>query len=230
MTDQPDPERTAALRTLLVETATRAPAQRRDDSVVGKRAALAVAALSVGAVVLVVALQSAPGGTQDAVPTPTEPAGDSVTGPSTGMGSRVKLYTSLQELIADSGAVVSGVVTAEQMGEDGATVFTLDVERSFTPEVLGSTSPEPAVPVAEGTVVHVRTFGGMTSSVPSATLQVGDRYLLFLTPTGLNGAAADEFFITGMVAGIYFSADDHYARMVDDGDDLPAELRDSDLE
>ncbi|MFH8253137.1 hypothetical protein ACH3VR_22410 [Microbacterium sp. B2969] len=230
MTSEPDPDRAAALRSLLVETATTGPGPRRDASVVGKRAALAAAAVSVGAVVLVVALQSAPGRTPDAVPTPTDPGGDSVAGPSTGMGSRVKLYASLQELISDSGAVVTGTVVTEQVGEDGTTVFTLDVERSFTPEALGSTSPEPVVPVHEGSAVRVRTFGGTTTSLPSAALTVGGHYLLFLTPTGLGSAGEDEFFITGVVAGVYESSGDHFLRVANDGDDLPAELRESDIE
>lgn len=226
MTQQPDPTRSAALRDLLVDVASGAPTPRREGALV-KRAALGAAALSVGAVALVIALQATPNQTEEAVP--ADPPGDSVTGPSTGIGSRVKMYTSLEELIADSGAVVVGVVADQQPGDDGTTISTIDVEQSFAPAGLGSTSPSPPVPVAEGTAVRVRTFSATTSSLPSTALEAGSRYLLFLTPTGLPSAADDEFFITGVVAGIYEAQGDRFVRASDDGDQLPPELHGSDL-
>lgn len=227
MTQQPDPARSAALRDLLVDVASGAPTPRRQGGVFVKRAALAAAALSVGAVVLIVALQTAPSKTEEAVP--TDPPGDSVTGPATGMASRAKLYTSLDELISDSGAVVIGVVAEQQTDDDGTIVVTVDVEQSHTPGTLGSTSPEAPVPVATGSTVRVRTFGGLTSSLPSAPLENGGTYLLFLTPTGLPSAGDDEFFVTGVVAGIYKAQGDRFVRVFDDGDQLPAELHEDDL-
>lgn len=227
MTQQPDPGRSAALRELLVDVASGAPAPWR-EGVVLKRTALVAAAVSVGAVVLVVAFQATPNEIEEAVP--AEPPGHSVTGPSAGVGARVKMYASLEELISDSGAVVVGVIADQQPGDDGTTIVTLEVERSFTPAALGSTSPEPPVPVTGGSVIRVRTFGGAVTSLPSAPLETGGRYLLFLTPTGLPSAGDDEFFVTGVVAGIYKAQGDGFARDADDGDDLPAELRESDLE
>ena len=225
MTQQLKDERSAALRELLVDLPTRAPAFRGEVRM--KRLALSIAAVGLGASVVVLAINAAPGGAPEAVP--TESSGDPAAGPSTGMGSRVRMYSSLDELISDSGAIVTGVVVDRQPGPDGTIMFTIDVERSFTPAALGAASPTPIPAVPDGSAVRVRTFGGVVSSLPSAPLEPGGRYLLFLTPTGLPAADDDDFFITGVVAGIYEAEGDRYVRAADGGDTLPQELGEEDL-
>ena len=219
-------ERSAALRELLVDLPNETTASR-PGALVMKRVALSAAAVGLGASVLILAMEGGPGVVPGAVP--TESVGDPLAGPSTGMGSRVVMYSSLDELIADSGAVLVGTVVDQGPGPDGTTVSTVEVERAFNPAELGSTSPEPPVSVRSGTTVQVRTFGDAASSLPSAPLQPGERYLLFLTPTGLPSAEDDEFFVTGVVAGIYEAQGDRYVRSADDGDTLPETLREDDL-
>lgn len=225
MTSQPESTRSAALRELLVDVAD--DDARRHRSAVIVRTAIGLAAVGVGVVVLIVALNTAPNATQEAVP--AQPTSGSVADPSSGAGSRAKMYTSLDELIADSSVIVVGVVSDQQSSTDGTTVFTVAVEQTFTPATLGATSPEPAVVVDVGGDIRVRTFGAGTS-VTSAPLEQGGRYLLFLTATGLPTAGADEFFVTGVVAGIYRAQGDGFARVSADGDVLPAELSADELE
>ena len=227
MTQQFDDERSAALRELLVDLPNRTPASR-PGAVRVKRLALSTAALGLGASVVVLAINAGPGGAPEAVP--TESSGDPAAGPSTtGMGSRVKMYSSLDELVSDSGAIVTGAVVDQQPGPDGTTVFTIGVDQVFTPAALGATSPTPIAAVPDGSTVRVRTFGRVASSLPSVPLEPGGRYLLFLSPTGLPSAEEDEFFITGVIAGVYEAEGDRYVRAADDGDTLPQELREEDL-
>ncbi len=227
MTQQLNDERAAALRRLIVELPEQTLAAQRTRLGTGRRLVLGTAALGLGASIVVLALEAGPGGVPEAVP--PQSSGEPVGGSSSGMGSRVKMYSSLDELAADSGAIVVGVVVDQQPGPDGTTVSTVEVERSFRPAALGRTSPEPTVEVPDGSTVRVRAFGGVTSSLPSASLEPGGRYLLFLSPTGLASADDDEFFITGVVAGIYEAQGDRYVRAADDGDTLPGELGESDL-
>jgi hypothetical protein len=219
-------KRSTALRELLVDLPNQTPASP-PRTVVMKRVVLSAAALGLGASVLILAMEGGTGGVPEAVP--RESSGDPIAGPSTSIGSRVRMYSSLDELIADSGAVLVGTVADQRPGPDGTTVSTVNVERVFNPAALGSTSPVAPVTVPEGATVRVRTFGGVASSLPSAPLEQGGRYLLFLSPTGLPSADEDEFFITGVVAGIYESEGDRYVRAANDGDTLPGELRETDL-
>ncbi len=218
-------DRTTALRELLVEL----PSRTRPGLRPAGRLPMIVATAAIGAVaigtVLTTAQLSAPKSADVNPPVTSDP----IAGPSTGSGSRVRMYASLDELIADSGAIILGSVTEQHPGPDGTTVSTIAVERSFTPPDLGKTSLEPPVDVVAGNSISVRTFGGMTSSLPAASLTPGARYLLFLSPTGLPSAGDDEFFVTGVVAGIYEAKADRYLRASNDGDLLPEEIGGEDL-
>lgn len=227
MTQQLHDDRAQALRALLVEL----PAETRTAKAWGsdavKRSLLITAAVGVAASATVLAVQFAPSSQPDALPPAT--SGDPGTVSGGGSASRVKMYASLDELIADSGAVVVGTVRAQDQGPDGTTVSSIVVERSFSPAGLGSTSLEPPVTVADGATVRVRTFQSAVTSLPSAPLTQGSSYLLFLSPTGLPDAGDDEFFVTGVVAGIYSADGDRYLRASQDGDRLPPELTPEDL-
>lgn len=212
--EQRDDSRSLALRRALIDAVEEAKEVRPAST--RRRLALGV---GVGVAVAL-------GGTALAVTLPVFAPEPLVGGSS--IGSRVQLYESVGELVADSGAVVVGSVTSQAPDDDGTTVSEIAVARSFTPPGLGTGLGGPAVDVPAGAVLRVRTDGGVTS-LPAVTLEVGSAYLLFLTPTGLPGAAGSEFFITGAGAGIYISDGDRFVRMVDDGDQLPEELTEASL-
>jgi len=147
--------------------------------------------------------------------------------------SRVALYDSLDAMVADSSAIIVGTVTSQSPATDdgeeegGVTGSTVDVEESFSPSGLASTltGVEPSAPAAGESLV-VRQFGAPgTITTAGPLLEVGTRYLLFLNPTMLPGDAAADFFVVGSAAGIYVADGDHFVRLVDDGDDLPATLK-----
>ncbi|SFI79151.1 MULTISPECIES: hypothetical protein [Microbacterium] len=227
MKDQQRDERSAALRELLVNLPSSTTASRPMRAVSMTRFAVGTATLGVGVSIVALALSmgagDVPGG---ALPEPSSPPRAE---PSTGIGSRVRMYSSVEELISDSGAVVSGMLVDQKPGPDGTTEWTVEVKRTFTPATLGATAPTSTVTVAEGSTLRVRTFDSMTASVPGAPLDLGSRYLLFLSPTGLPSAGDDEFFITGVSAGVYEVVGDRYVRATDGGDTLPEELHNDDL-
>lgn len=228
MTQQRSDDRTSALRAMLVELPTGQRLATRSGTDTMRRVLLTTAAIGLVASAAVLVIQPSPSADPGSQP-PVSPGGE-VPGPSTGSASRVTLYGSLDELVADSGAVVAGTVVEQGPGPDGTTVSTIDVARVFAPSTLGSTSPEPVVQVPESGTVRVRTFGGAVSSVPTTSLVPGATYLLFLTPTGLPNAEDDEFFITGVVAGLYEAQGDRYVQVAHDGDVLPEDLTAEDLD
>ncbi|MDY0828310.1 hypothetical protein SK224_04130 [Microbacterium sp. BG28] len=134
-------------------------------------------------------------------------------------GSRATLYDSIEALAADSSLVAVAVVTiTERSAADCDTTVTARIDRRFEPAALGGT------PTAERNDVVVRHTG------PSDTLVEGRSYLLFLTPTMLQGSAADDYFVTGVTAGIYRVEGDHFVHVPSEGDDLPATLTPADLQ
>ena len=56
-------------------------------------------------------------------------------------------------------------------------------------------------------VITVRQTGSTRQTPPTGLLGVGQRYLLYLTPSGLSGEQASQFYVTGMNAGIYKAAE-----------------------
>lgn len=154
--------------------------------------------------------------------------------------SRSTLYISVEDLSADSTLVVVGRVTdrttsgsAEAAGADPVhTVSTIEVTEA-TP-AAGREDADTDVPAA-GSTIEVRQLGSTdVDQLPAPILEVGQDYLLFLTPTGLSGGAASQFHITGGTAGYYRStagptgdradAGATFGKVGDEGDTLPATL------
>ncbi|MFS0731893.1 hypothetical protein ABC304_07790 [Microbacterium sp. 1P10UB] len=134
---------------------------------------------------------------------------------SEGAGSRAELYDSIDGLASDSTAIVIGTVT-DQSTDGGATVSSLEVAIAPASPQLGATAPD-AEAVKVGDTVAVRQ-----DPASRPLLETGRTYVLWLTPTMLDGAAATQFFITGSNAGMYI-LDGAVARRVamETGDTLP---------
>jgi hypothetical protein len=147
------------------------------------------------------------------------------------LGSRVAIYSSLQQLVADSAIIVSGAVTQQTAGPSAGggeaspgTISTFTVAESFAPAGVSSslaggvTSARPPT----GTVVTIRQFGTPGSiSTGGPLLEPNAQYLLFLNPTMLPGDAAEDYFIVGSEAGIYRADGERFVRVASGGDRLP---------
>lgn len=162
-------------------------------------------------------------------------------------GSRHRLYESITELIEDTGRVVVGSVASQgESIEQGTTltISTFTIEREFRPEFLGvdlderarpenALGPLPAHPPGETETIEVRQYGSATMQSTVAPLLVPDEtYLLFINLTGLEGAAASQFYVTGSDAGIYRAAGvpSEFERVsTETGDVLPDVLTEADL-
>jgi hypothetical protein len=129
-------------------------------------------------------------------------------------GSRHTLYDSTDALVADSSDIVVG--TVQSTGVDGdATVATLEVENTPDNSSLGSNIDAEVGSIEVGDVIEVR-------QQTDPKLSDGAQYLLYVTPTMLSGDAADQFYITGAVAGMYVRDGDEFRRVaLDSGDTLP---------
>lgn len=133
---------------------------------------------------------------------------------SSSSGSRHTLYDSIDGLAADSSSIVVGEVTSQSRDGD-ATISAVEVANAPDNPQLGGNLPEPAEPVTVGETIEVRQDA-------APFLESGEQYLLFITPTQLSGDAADQYFITGAVAGLYVREGDEFQRVVtDSGDELP---------
>jgi hypothetical protein len=144
-------------------------------------------------------------------------------------GSRAEFYGSVGELADASSLVVRGTVAEQTVASDITpdlpfTLSTFDIQ-----EVLEG---EGAV---AGTQVTVRQIGiEYEVDAPAPLLEVGQEYLLFLTPSGLDAPLDVHFYVTGGNAGLYASAADATARRggeiaftqveASEEDDLPAEI------
>lgn len=213
------------LRRLLVdaveETARAAPRKKR----LALASLAGLAAIAVASVVTVGAITGSLGTSEGS-------------GTGTSSGSRVKLYNSLAELVADSAVVAAGTVISQQTAEDGSeqtggdfTVATFRVDQAYAPAGLGSALGQRRPAPERGDELYVRVTGtvGTVSSVAQPQLTEGQRYLLFLVPTGLPDASDQEYFITGAGAGTYVAEGDAFRRISTDGDSIPAVLTAADL-
>lgn len=134
-------------------------------------------------------------------------------------GSRAALYDSIDDLAADSTAIVGGTVT-EQSTQGDTTVSVILVGTAPSSPQLGANLSVPLSDIRVGDTVQVRQD---PSSRP--LLEIGEEYFLWLTPSALPGAAASQFFITGSNAGIYVRDGDVARRVApDSGDTLPATI------
>jgi hypothetical protein len=213
--DRTEDDRATALRRVLVTTVEESAPRRSPRAGRARMFAIgATLAIVAVAVVAVPALQAL---------IPPGSSGPAAQPPGISSGSRAKLYSSIAELAADSGAVVAGTVVSQVPGADGTIVSDVKVDSSYRPKGLGNNVASGAVSVPEAALVKVTIFGP-TTSAGSAYFTTGQQYLLFLTPTGLPGADQDEFFITGVTAGLYIEEGDHFVKSPSEGDELPITL------
>lgn len=112
-------------------------------------------------------------------------------------GSRVKLYSSVAELAADSVVVVSGTVTAQRTAAD------IDPVTPFTISTISVTSVVKGAGLATGAVIEVRQMGSAKQVGPAPLMTVGSGYLVYLTASGLAGSLASQYYVTGGTAGLY---------------------------
>lgn len=148
-------------------------------------------------------------------------------------GSRVEFYNSVEALTADSSVVVVGTVVEQRSVTD------IDPETPFTISTIEVVSSEKGDGAASP--LEVRQLGSSEESGPAPLLESGETYLLFLTPSGLDGDLASQFYVTGGNAGIYV-APQSAARSTEgatattfeqveaeEGDELPAQLNPGEL-
>jgi hypothetical protein len=113
-------------------------------------------------------------------------------------GSRVERYTSVEQLAEDSALIAVGTVVEQTTATDidATTPFTLS---SF--EITEVSKGDAAV--GEGDNIIVRQIGSEAEAGPADLFERGATYLLYLTPSGLEGKLASQFYVTGGTAGIY---------------------------
>ncbi|MFJ2370624.1 hypothetical protein [Microbacterium sp. NPDC087665] len=156
-------------------------------------------------------------------------------------GSRHTLYPDVTSLAADSSAVVDVVVESQEVvqAEIPYTLSTVTVVEPFQPKALAA-NLDAAAPVAAAETLVIRQLGSTEEvTVPAPLLKVGERYLLFVTATMMEGEASSQFYVTGVSAGIYESEIVGEARAgevgtytrvdPESGDTLPATLSASEL-
>lgn len=138
--------------------------------------------------------------------------------------SRVKLYETLDDLAADSSLIVIGTAEAVEVTHDIDGLTPFSVFNVAVSEVLKGD-------VAVGDTVVMRQTGGEGDP---GVLEDGQTALLYLTPTGLDGELASQYYPVGVTAGVYvldgdvaaLSADNDSAAtfshtVTDTGDSIP---------
>ncbi len=152
--------------------------------------------------------------------------------------SRVKLYGSTAELAADSAmvALVTVIKQQEYPATDSTSAYTAStavVGQQFRPQGISEKSTlNEKYPI--GSEVIIRQLGSKSmidEDGKNSTLSDGGTYLVFLTLSGVVGAQANEFYITGVTAGLYGSRDGgpSYRWLGADEDKLPSSLNATDL-
>jgi hypothetical protein len=154
-------------------------------------------------------------------------------------GSRATLYADATALAGDSSAVVEVVVESQESVQEelAYTLSTVTVIASVAPQGLAANSNGVSTIAPEEELVIRQLGPSDQSSDQVPILETGERYLLFLTPTMLDGDAASQYYVTGASAGIYQAAGAEdgenvsYARVdADSGDTLPATLTTAELD
>jgi len=147
-------------------------------------------------------------------------------------GSRHELFDSVRSISAASSNVVV-VEVRSQTEENGPqipyTISDAKVLTQFAPAGLGSALGLKAPRAISGEVA-VRQMGSKDVSTPAPILETGRQYLLFLTPSMLEGEAAVQFSVTGGSAGIYSVESGEFVHgPFTEGDTLPEALTAADL-
>jgi hypothetical protein len=134
--------------------------------------------------------------------------------------SSAKHYDSMDSLAADSTAIVVGTVTKqyEKDGSDASVIVSeFKVTNSPANPSLGNKVHADSAAIVVGDTILVRQ-----SKEEKSRLQKGDEYLLFVAPSTAEGSTANDFSITGTVAGLYHWNGTAYSRVVKvAGDTLP---------
>jgi hypothetical protein len=114
-------------------------------------------------------------------------------------GSRVKFYSSVSELARDSAIVITGTVTQQRTATD------VDPVTLFTISTVTVIAAIKGASLVAGSAVEVRQLGSanQVGPAPAPLLAVGSAYLLYLTASGLSGALASQYYVTGSDAGLY---------------------------
>ncbi|AZS45274.1 hypothetical protein E1I21_10230 [Microbacterium oleivorans] len=143
-------------------------------------------------------------------------------------GSRAELFDSVQSLTAASSAVAI-VDVVDQYSVDESTPITVSTVRPvevLTPERLGEASKTAIDALPKEVVVRQVPV----SLEKSPVMRVGARYLVFLTLSGKDDAAQNDFYVTGGSAGVYEARDDGFVHgPFEEGDTLPETLSMEDL-
>ena len=142
-------------------------------------------------------------------------------------GSRADLYESVEQLADESELVVIATAAGDPSEFTAAQSLTgtwVQVDQQLTPKGLDSGDA-----LAAGESLVVWQLGTESALGPLPLMKEGQRYLLFLTPTGLPELPAD-YFITGSSAGFWVATAGGFSRPVDEGDNLPETLTTADLE
>ncbi|WP_182049969.1 hypothetical protein [Changpingibacter yushuensis] len=116
---------------------------------------------------------------------------------STGDISRVTLYDSLSDMSDDSTTIVVGTVSSQEVARD------ITKEDDFTISSFSVTRVVKGTDVSPGDVVKVRQIGSAKQQTGVEMLSTDQVYLLYLTPSGLTGDLASQYYVTGAEAGIY---------------------------
>lgn len=158
-----------------------------------------------------------------------------VTGCSSGTSieaSRATLYSDVASIAADSSAAVEVEVQSQEVVQEDIpyTLSTVTVVTPFQPKGLASALSSKS-DLASADMLVIRQLGSTEEqSVPAPILEVGQRYLLFLTPSMMKGEAAAQFYVTGGSAGIYRSENGSFTHVKsEDADTLPATLTTAEL-
>lgn len=148
--------------------------------------------------------------------------------------SRVRLYSNVAELAADSKLVVEGTATGQFVADDVDPTTDFTLSKMKIVKVLRG-----ADTINVGNSIVVRQMGSDKQTPPVPILVPGQVYLLYLTPSGLDGALSSQYYITGANAGIYVQpstglapaaagTETQFAQVQrENGENLPASLSDT---
>ena len=147
--------------------------------------------------------------------------------------SRVRLYSNVAELAADSKLVVEGTATGQSVADDVDPTTDFTLSKMKIVKVLRGPHN-----INVGNSIVVRQMGSDKQTPPVPILVPGQVYLLYLTPSGLDGALSSQYYITGANAGIYVQPSTGLAPAAagkatqfsqvqrENGENLPASLSD----
>lgn len=156
--------------------------------------------------------------------------------------SRHKYYESMADLTDESSRVIVGTVVGEEtVVENGhtCTIATFEIVREFQPQSLGAELPEQArgpqqgQRPGKGETIAIRQLGTADmDETPAPLLAQGRTYLLFVTPTMMDGPAGSQYYVTGLDSGMYVVEDSSpgYQRATREvPDKLPDVITEADL-